>query len=311
MLFSILTVCYNQEKTIGATLSSCLSQTFTDYEIVISDDSSTDKTYEIITSFSDPKIRSFKQNKNLKEYPNRNFLVQNAKGKYVIFIDGEDILYPHALEVYEYYIKLFHEAEMILTHAWDERIIYPLKLSPQQLYQFAFLDNGALFGGNFTHVLFKRDALIKAGLFRTDIKSGDTYMLFKLALTESALIINGDLAWWRKSAGNATEKLNPQYSAKDYSHLANTINYKIAWLDNISCPLNKDEIETAKINMYGGCLRILFRWLITFKLSKIYYLLKGLNIPAKYFKAFFTPAKRDFFKNYSGNNPLTSFLADQ
>jgi glycosyltransferase involved in cell wall biosynthesis len=310
MLFSILTTCYNQEKTIGATLKSCLSQTFTDYEIVISDDGSTDRSEEIISSFSDARIRTFKQKTNLKEYPNRNFLVQNAKGDYVIFIDAEDILYPHALEVYAYYIKLFPEAGMILTHAWDERIIYPLKLSPHQLYQFAFLDNGALFGGNFTNVLFKRDALIKAGLFRTDIKSGDTYMLFKLALTQSALVINGDLAWWRKSTGNATEKLNPHYSAKDYSHLANTINYKIAMLDNITCPLNKDEIEIAKINIYGGCLRILFRWLITFKFSKIFYLLKGLNIPAKYFKAFFTPAKRDFFKNYSGNNPLTSFLAD-
>ena len=85
MLFSILTTCYNQEETISDTIKSCLNQTFSDYEIIISDDGSTDNSHAIIESFSDSRIRFFKQEKNLKEYPNRNFLVENAKGKYVIF----------------------------------------------------------------------------------------------------------------------------------------------------------------------------------------------------------------------------------
>ncbi len=308
MLFSILTTCYNQDKTIKDTISSCLNQTFDDFEIVISDDGSSDNSIAVIESFSDPRIRSYRQKKNLREYRNRNFLVENARGKYIIFVDAEDLLYPHALEVFAYYVQQFPEVGMVITHEWDDRLIYPLKLSPKELYQFAFLDNGAFFGGNFTNMLFKRQTVIDAGLFPTNVKSGDTYMQFKLALTESALIINTGLAWWRRSSGNVTEKLSPQYSASDYCHLANTINYKLEMLNDESCPLSNSEIELSKTNMFGSCLRITFSWLIKGRFKKIYYLYKNLDIPLKYYPAFFKKSKHNYFNTYSGDNPMRTVV---
>lgn len=303
MLFSILITSYNQEKTIRDTITSCLNQTFDDYEIVISDDGSKDNSEAIIKSFDNPNIRYFKQEKNLKEYANRNFLVENAKGKYVTFIDAEDIIYPHALETYAYYLNIFRDIGMIITFKWDDRIIYPLRLTPRDLYRFEFFDQ-SFFGGNFTNLVFKRESVIKAGLFRTDIKSGDTYMQLKLALTEPGLIISNGLAWWRRSSGQVTEKLIPDYSEKDYSHLANTINYQVEMLNHPDCPLDANEIKKAKINIYGGCLRIALRWLIKLQFSKIYYLFKELHIPSEYYKAAFIPSKRNYFCNFSGDNPL-------
>lgn len=302
MLFSILITSYNQEKTITDTIRSCLAQTYQDYEIVISDDGSTDRSIAIIESFTDPRIRFFKQEKNLREYNNRNFLVKNAKGEYVIFIDAEDIIYPHALEIVAYYLKFFPGIGMMVTQEWTTKIIYPVKLSPADLYRLELLDSG-LFGGNFTNLIFRRDTLIEAGLFPTHIKSGDTYMQFKLALTEPALII-GDIAWWRNSPGNVTQKLNPEYCAKDYCHLADTIHYKVEMLDNPLCPLTNAEIHQAKLNLYGGCLRMALRWLLKFKFKKLYYLFKGLKIPSGYYKSLFIPAKNNFFSHYSGSNPM-------
>lgn len=302
MLFSILITSYNQEKTITDTIKSCLAQTYDDYEIVISDDGSTDRSIAIIESFTDPRIRFFKQEKNLREYNNRNFLVRNAKGEYVIFIDAEDIIYPHALEIVAYYLKSFSGIGMIVTQKWSTKFIYPVKLSPADLYRFELLDSG-MFGGNFTNLVFRKETLINSGLFSTNIKSGDTYMQFKLALTEPALII-GDIAWWRNSTGNVSQKLTPEYSDKDYCHLADTLNYKVEMLDHPLCPLTKEEIHQAKLNLYGGCLRIALRWLLKFKYKKLYYLFKGLKIPAKYYKSLFIPAKYDYFSNISGNNPM-------
>jgi len=303
MLFSILTTSYNQSKTIRATIESCLNQTFTDYEIVISDDGSSDNSEEIILSYHDPKIKYYKQSVNLKEYKNRNFLINNAQGDYVIFIDGEDIIYPHCLEVFHYYLKAFPGIAMIVTLGWDHRMIYPVKLNPRQLYAFEFLDRG-LFGGNFTNMLFKREVLLKAGLLPFHVRSVDTYMQHKIALNHDAVIIADGLAWWRRSTGNVTEKLHPYYSAKDYSHLANTLSYKQNFLNDPLCALNEQEKNVAKNNMYGSALRIVVRWMLTLQFQKIYYLFKNFKIPFKYWSAVFVKQKRNYFKNFSGNNPM-------
>jgi glycosyltransferase involved in cell wall biosynthesis len=311
MLFSILTTSYNQSKTIGDTIESCLNQTFDDYEILISDDGSKDNSEEIILSFKDSRIRYYKQEKNLKEYRNRNFLVENAKGDYIIFIDGEDIIYPHCLEVMAYYISHFPESAMIVTREWDPRIIYPVLLNSRELYAFDFLDVG-LFGGNFTNMLFKREEILRAGMFPTNVRSGDTYMQYKLALTNNAVLIADGLAWWRRSSGNVTEKLDVHYSAKDYSHLANTNNYKLDFLNDPSCPLSADENELAKKNIYGSSLRIIFRWLAKLQFSKIHSFYSVSKIPSKYWGQVFVKAKRDYFKNHTGDNPMkTSYTNNQ
>jgi glycosyltransferase involved in cell wall biosynthesis len=65
MKFSILIPTYNGAAVIGGTLKSILSQSFSDYEIIIQDDASTDKTEEIICAFSDPRIKFFKNIQNL------------------------------------------------------------------------------------------------------------------------------------------------------------------------------------------------------------------------------------------------------
>lgn len=303
MLFSILTTSYNQSKTIRATLESCLNQTFNDYEIIVSDDGSNDNSEEIILAFDNPKIRYYKQPINLKEYRNRNFLINNAKGEYIIFIDGEDIIYPHCLEVFDYYLKVFPGIAMLITLGWDPRLIYPIKLNPRQLYAFEFLDSG-LFGGNFTNMLFKKEVLINVGLLPTHVRSVDTYIQHKIALSYDAVIIADGLAWWRRSTGNVTEKLNPYYSAKDYSHLANTITYKQSFLNDPLCALNEKEKNLAKINMYGSALRIVIRWILKFQFLKIYYLFKNLDIPLKYWSSLFVKEKRNYFKEFSGNNPM-------
>lgn len=92
-LVSVLMPAYNVEKYIGETIESILNQTFTDFELIISDDASTDRTWEVIQDYAkkDKRIFIYKNKKNLYIAENRNMLVRKAKGKYIAWQDADDI----------------------------------------------------------------------------------------------------------------------------------------------------------------------------------------------------------------------------
>ncbi|MEJ5172272.1 MAG: glycosyltransferase family 2 protein [Hydrogenothermaceae bacterium] len=85
---------YNGEKFIKNAVNSVLNQTFEDFEIVIVDDGSTDKTVEIIESnfkdILDSKLRIIKNHKNMERSYSRNIGAENAKGRFVFFLDYDD-----------------------------------------------------------------------------------------------------------------------------------------------------------------------------------------------------------------------------
>jgi glycosyltransferase involved in cell wall biosynthesis len=97
-LLTVFTPVFNLERYIEETISSILSQEFTDFEYILIDDCSSDKTVEIIESFNDPRIRLIKNNTNQGISFNRNLAIEEAKGKYIAMIDGDDIALQGRLE---------------------------------------------------------------------------------------------------------------------------------------------------------------------------------------------------------------------
>lgn len=296
-LISVITVSYNSSAHIKETIESVLAQDYPEFEYIISDDCSSDNSWEIIQEYKDFRIKAYRNEKNLREYGNRNKAVDRATGEYIIFIDGDDYMYPHALSVFYRYIKLFSDCAMIFCREWDPRILCPFMFSPRTLYQFEYLDKGII-GGNFTNVLFKRKEIIEAGYFDLHIRSGDTYLQLKIGQSGSAVVIPDGLTWWRRRKGNATEEL-----FKDNRHLAESFGYRLNLL-NDKCPLLNDEIERAKINIYGLYLRLLGRLVIKFKFGEVNYLLKKLPVPRAYWKSVLIPSRMNFFGNISGDAPL-------
>lgn len=90
---------YNNEATIAATLDSILAQTVTDIEVIISDDGSTDDTWEICRRYEhhDRRIKVFKQQTNLY-YMNFRFLLEQASAAYFAWLAGDDTWSPTYLE---------------------------------------------------------------------------------------------------------------------------------------------------------------------------------------------------------------------
>ncbi len=89
---------YNNERFIRQTIESILAQTYTNFELLIYDDHSTDNSFEIASSFRDPRIRVERNKKNLGPEGNWNKAISEVRGKYVKLVCGDDILYPDCLE---------------------------------------------------------------------------------------------------------------------------------------------------------------------------------------------------------------------
>lgn len=299
-LFSVITISYNSSPYLKQTIESVLAQSYSAIEYIIYDDCSGDDSWKIIESFSDPRIKKYRNATNIGEYANRTKAIQQATGKYVIFIDGDDYIYPNALQVFATYVNMFPECAMFFSREWDPRILYPYKVDPVNIYRFEYLDGGII-GGNFTKVLFKREVL-RAYSFPANVRQGDTYIQLKIAQTQTGVAIPEGLTWWRRRKGNATENL-----FRNESHLAETINYRIGLL-NEGCPLPESEIEQAKVIIYGLYLRQLVRMVTRFKWSLVLFLVKRVHVPAKYYKSIFTPAQLNYFKHVTGDQPLHTII---
>lgn len=100
-LVSVLTPVYNAEKFIRETIDSVLSQTLPDFELLLMDDGSTDKSAEIIKSYTDKRIKYIPCSHDFIKTLNHG--LDLAKGKYIALLDHDDIMLPQRLKVqYEY-----------------------------------------------------------------------------------------------------------------------------------------------------------------------------------------------------------------
>lgn len=107
---SVITPVYNCDKYIKESIESILSQTFSDFEFIIINDGSSDKTVEIIKSFKDKRIRFFNNSMNLRIPRRRNEAIRLARSPYIVIHDGDDISLPDRLQ--ESFRALYNHMEL-------------------------------------------------------------------------------------------------------------------------------------------------------------------------------------------------------
>ncbi|NTW34221.1 MAG: glycosyltransferase, partial [Bacteroidetes bacterium] len=117
---SVLIAVYNGEKFLTEAIESILQQTFTDFELIIINDGSTDKTKDIILSYNDDRIKYFENETNIKLIPTLNKGIDLACGKYIARIDADDIAMPNRLEVQYNYME--KHPEIGLCASWLKTI---------------------------------------------------------------------------------------------------------------------------------------------------------------------------------------------
>ena len=97
-LVSIITPCYNAAPFISQAIESVLAQSFGDWEMIIVDDCSTDNTDIVVGKIKDPRIRYIKNEKNSGAAVSRNRALREANGRWVAFLDSDDLWKPEKLE---------------------------------------------------------------------------------------------------------------------------------------------------------------------------------------------------------------------
>lgn len=95
---SIVMPSYNCARFIADSIKSVIAQTHTDWELIIVDDCSTDDTESIVASFCDDRIRYIRNEKNNGAAISRNRALREAKGRWIAFLDSDDLWLPEKLE---------------------------------------------------------------------------------------------------------------------------------------------------------------------------------------------------------------------
>lgn len=97
-LVSVIMPSYNTSQYISQSIQSVIDQTYKNWELIIVDDCSTDNTDEIVKGFDDDRIRYFKNETNSGAAISRNRALREAKGKWIAFLDSDDLWLPQKLE---------------------------------------------------------------------------------------------------------------------------------------------------------------------------------------------------------------------
>ena len=200
---SVLVTVYNREAFLAACLGSILASTWQDFEVVVVDDGSSDESCAIAETYvaRDPRIRFFRNERNLGDYPNRNRAASLATGKYLKYVDADDLIYPHSLRLMVEALESFPEAALGLS--WDvvdSPIPYPFLLNSLEAHVAHFLGRSPL-GVGPSAAIIRRDAFEAIGGFSGKQFIGDTELWLKLTARWPMVSLPPALVWWRMHEG--------------------------------------------------------------------------------------------------------------
>jgi glycosyltransferase involved in cell wall biosynthesis len=206
--------CYNQRHFVQAAVESAISQPHPSKEVIVVDDASSDGTPEVLDEFGD-SIRLVKFAKNQGALATRNHGSSLATGEYLVFLDGDDILMPWTLQVYERLIAAlspkiilgqrlyFYQGEVPRAAAED----FPRKIDFVDYPCWFQKDRMVAFGASNTAVhrkTFWDAGGWSPGIFHLDV----TDLLLKLGLAGRTLVILAPpTVWYRKHSTNITHSV--------------------------------------------------------------------------------------------------------
>ena len=150
-LVSIITPTYNAEKFIGETLKSVQNQTYQNWEMILFDDASKDETVKIISDFAekDSRIKLFKLEKNSGNGFARNIALEKAVGKYIAYLDADDLWFPNKLEKQIEFLKennlhftfSFYDCIDEEGNSLNRRVEAPINLTYDELFFCNYVGN--------------------------------------------------------------------------------------------------------------------------------------------------------------------------
>lgn len=202
---SVLIPVYNAESFLEESINSILNQTFTDFELLIGDDGSTDRSLDIVSSFQDKRIILIKNKKNEGVANTLNKLLEAAKGEFIAVQHSDDISSPFRIEKQLRFLEKNSDVGLCGSNVSifgkkKSRLYFPLKDNEIRAYM--------IFNNPFIHpaVMFKRslfeDANIRYNQYFFPAEDYDLW--FKLSLITKLANIPERLLLYRCHENNAS-----------------------------------------------------------------------------------------------------------
>ncbi len=260
-LVSVIVPFFNREFFLADSIKSVIAQTYENWELLLVNDGSTDKSNEIVENYKQKypsKIHLFShlKNQNKGASASRNLGVARAKGEYLTFLDSDDVYYPYTLEKELAAFENNPQADVVCGTAkcwfswskesekWEKDFTIDLVLETEKLYQppDLFVHN-MLSGGRKAHtncVIMKSSFAKKIGVFEENYKYSweDQVSWAKITLSGKIYVLDAVLAKYRLHPAStcAVEMQNGQDVF--------SVTFFLEWLETY---LKEQKIENADV----------------------------------------------------------------
>ncbi len=255
-LVSILMTVYNREKFLEEAIESVLFCDYINWELIISDDCSSDKSFGIAKRYADQegRIKLYRNEINLGDYPNRNKAASYALGKYLVYVDSDDRMFSDSLSRFVEAMETHQCLFGIFSHTGISEVfmLEPASIIPAHFFRKPVLNFGPV------ATIVTKDYFNKVGCF--PVKYGpanDMYYNLKASSKTNTLVFPFPLVDYRVHEGQ-------EFNNK-YSYLYNNYLYLRDALNELDLPLssaekallakkNKRRFLTNIIKYYFKCL---------------------------------------------------------
>lgn len=201
-LVSVLMTAWNRQNYLPEAIQSVLDSSYENFELIICDDCSSDNTVAIANKFAegDSRIKVYQNDKNLGDYNNRNKAASYATGKYLKYLDSDDRIYPHSLNLMVNGMEQYPEAafafEAAHIHLTRPALQYPKLFHPAESFREHFHNNGFFYSGP-SSIIFRKDVFREFNGFSGRRFMSDLELMFRIALRYPVLILQPGLVWLR------------------------------------------------------------------------------------------------------------------
>ena len=284
-IVSIVMPAYNAQDYIKQSIQSVINQTYDNWELLVINDGSSDKTVAVVESFKDSRIILFSQ-KNFGVSKARNYGIKKAKGKYIAFLDSDDLWKKEKLYIQASYMEKYKN--IVLTYSdYDSFIMKNDIIENKQLYPFNIKNNhDRLLIFNYIAtltVMVKKDTLQSVNSFDILLFGPEDWDLWiRISKVGQIDFINQKLALYREHkdgiSKNRKRQLEQEYKVLS-KYVLKSDNGRLQryalWFYYLKCT-NYLFSEKYYIKAFFSYMKLF--WLIPFKKENFTYLIQKIFI---------------------------------
>lgn len=270
-LVSVLMTVYNREKYMGEAIESVLASTYQNIELIIVDDRSKDASVDIAKSYAkrDERVKVYVNDQNLGDYPNRNQAATYAKGKYLKYVDADDVIYDHTIDYMVRMLETYKQADWATFSVRQNPLKpHPYVLSPEEQYKGHYIEGLGYFSRSPLSVMMKRESYLDKNGFSNKRMVGDFDMWNKLGQSHNLLVLphSHGFVWYRvhdDQQSNDMDKFEKVYKAT-----------AISYLEHEACPLSESDRKLALEKIDKMHIRKILRNIATLNFKQLRHLVK-------------------------------------